>query len=113
MSDTAKAVLLNRNVEACDEVKLRVSRLLENSLDKLILEELGDKVEISPTQLPAFLDQNRGSVEWFIFYVKDTEGTLWAGSASWGAGDGGWSVLADSVTRLFGWRAEGRVVSRN
>ena len=113
MSETAKSVLLNRKVEACGETELRVSRLLENSIDEPILDELGDKAEISPTQLAAFLDRNRESSEWFIFYVLDEEGTLWAVRAYWFAESGGWRLSADSVTSLDGWFAGSQVVSRN
>lgn len=49
---------------------------------------------------------------WYIFYVNDTKGTLWAVDARWYSGRRGWYVNARSVGRLYGWDVDYQVVSR-
>lgn len=47
--------------------------------------------------------------EWYIFYVNDKEGALWAVYARWGVH--GWSVYAPSVSDPLEWSADNHVVS--
>lgn len=49
---------------------------------------------------------------WYLFYVNDRKGTLWAVNARWSRGYGGWNVLAFSVGYPYGWSAGYRVLSR-
>jgi len=98
-------------VLAVGESRLAVHILEQNSLDAPIMAELGNKAEISVSQFRAFLDGNRGSSEWFIFYLRGKDGNLWAVGAGWDGG-GGWSVGAHSVERPGRWGAGGRVLSQ-
>ena len=95
------------------ETELQVSKLEQNSLDASIITELGDRAEIGVSQFHAFLALHRKYKEWFIFYLRDRDGNLWAVGAYWSAGRGGWRVSAISVESPSRWPAEGRVVSRN
>lgn len=49
---------------------------------------------------------------WFIFYVNDRKGVLWAVHAVWRAGLGGWFVEAYSVESPSGWCVGFQVLSR-
>lgn len=109
MGDNFKAQFLGLEVPAAEETELAVRKLEEDSVDASILGELGDKAEISVSQLWAFLNTHRGCSEWFIFYPK---GKLWAVYTFWGAGFGGWGVGADSVGGPGRWFQGRQVVSQ-
>lgn len=100
-------------VEATDLVVRKLTAIL---LDDLILTELGGRVlaEISVSQFRAFLAENRGSPEWFIFYLTGRDENLWTVRADWRDGDGGWFVYAfpvDELSETDGWSAGDQVVS--
>lgn len=107
---------VERNVVAVD---LRVHKLLRNSLDLGIRAEIGeDNEETSLAHLHQCL-KRQGNGEkgdlltngWAnIFYIRDTDGNLWAVSACWG--DGGWRLAAGSVVHPNDWDADGQVFSR-
>lgn len=107
-----KAQFYGLEVPATEEAELAVRKLEETSVDAPILAELCDKAEISVSQFRAFLAENRGSSEWFIFYLKGKDGKVWAVSASWRVGLGGWRVFADSVSGPSRWFQGLRVVSQ-
>lgn len=111
--DNFEAQFLGLEVEAVDETTLSINKLSENSLDESILTELDDKAETTPSQFKEFLSQNKKSEEYFLFYMKGKDGGLWAVSADWRVGDGGWDVSAGSVRDPGRWGAGFRVVSRN
>lgn len=111
-NDTFRAEFYGLEVPANQEAELAVLELKEDSLDKPILDELGDKAEVSVSQFKAFLNAYRGSSEWFIFYLKGKNGKLWAVDAYWYAVYGGWSVGAYSVAHPDRWRQGSRVVSQ-
>ncbi|MDO8471213.1 MAG: hypothetical protein Q7S49_01235 [bacterium] len=102
-------------VEATDLV---VRKLVEASLDALVLVELGDKAEILVSQFREFLSLNKRSPEWFIFYLRGRDEDLWTVRADWRDGDGGWFVCAfpvdvDELSEdRDGWNADDRIVSR-
>ena len=104
--------------EPADAVELTVRKLLKNSLDKPITDELGDKTETTLAQFYEALRLQRGGKKgalltdgwWNIFYIRDAEGTLWAVNAVWGGG--GWSLNADSVAGPGSWFRGDQVVSR-
>lgn len=100
-------------VAATEEAELAVRKLERGSLDAPILAELGDKAETSVSQFLAFLAANRGSTEWFIFYLRGKDGNLWAVRACWIVDFVGWFVHAHSIESPDGWFAGGLVVSRN
>lgn len=113
MGDNFKTQFLGLEVGATEEAELAVRKLEQNSLDAPIMAELGDRTEVSVLQMKAFLAVNRGSSEWFIFYLRGKDGNLWAVYACWYSGLEGWCVVAGSVGYPSGWRAGDRVVSRN
>ena len=97
MGDNFKAQFLDLEVGATEEAELAVRKLEKASLDAPILAELGDKAELEVSQFQVFLAANRGSSEWFIFYLRGRDGNLWAVDAFWYADYVGWYVYADSV----------------
>lgn len=104
---------LGLEIAATPETELAVRKLEESSLDAPIMSELGEKAETSTSQFRAFLDANRGSQEWFIFYLRGKDGNLWAVYAYWDGRLEGWHVEAHSVEYSRRWYAGYRVVSRN
>lgn len=104
--------------EPADAVELTVRKLLKDSLDKPVMDELGGKTETTLAQFYEALRLQRGGKRgalltdgrWNIFYIRDAEGTLWAVGAGWGGG--GWGLFADSVADPCGWGRGSRVVSR-
>lgn len=99
---------------------LRIHRLRKGSVDSPIIDELGGK-ELVETNLATVWEMMKkqghgqqgdlltnGNAN--IFYIRDTEGVLWAVSCGWGGG--GWLVFADSVARPGGWGAGCRVLTR-
>lgn len=113
MRDNFKTQFLGLEVPATNETELAVCKLEKTSLDAPILAELGDRAEISVNQFRAFLAENRESTEWFIFYLRGKDGSLWAVGAYWLAVSDGLSVDAYSVGNPNRWYAGNRVVSRN
>ena len=104
--------------EPADAVELTVRKLLKNSLDKPITDELGDKTETTLAQFYEALRLQRGGKRgallndgwWSIFYIRDAEGTLWAVFARWY--DVGGDLYAYSVTDPYSWPQDSQVVSR-
>jgi len=113
MGKNFETQFLGLEVEATEEVELAVRKLEQASLDAPILAELGGKAELTVSQFQTFLAANRGSSEWFVFYLKGKDGNLWAVDALWSADDVGWSVNANSVGSPRRWDADRQVVSRN
>ena len=112
MGNNFKAQFLGLEIPQLQNSELAIWKLEKNSLDNPILEELGDKAEISISQFHAFLAANRESSEWFISYLKGKNGKLWAVSAYWNTDFGGWGVDAYSVSSPVGWGAGLQVVSQ-
>ena len=108
---------VERDVPATE---LAVYTLAKASLDIPILAELGDKAETTLAHLWQLLQkQGNGQAGTLltngyanIFYIRDSDGTLWAVCADWDASCGGWDVEAGSVDGPDGWSAGLRVVSR-
>lgn len=87
------------------------TKTLERSMnDREILAELKPQA-VTLGDVLVFLSKANKS-DWYIFYVNDTKGTLWAVSARWFSGYGGWFVEAYSVGGPGGWSGGYRVVSR-
>ncbi len=114
LGETFKKVLLSgkgkieKNVEACD---IRVHKLTRSSRDLAIRYEIGeDNGETNLATLWSFLKLQGTKGGWFIFYIRDDEGILWAVSACW-FGDG-WDVDVYSVAYRDGWRPGSCVCSR-
>lgn len=89
---------------------LKTKTLGKSMLDKEIFEEF-KPVAVTLGDVLHFLKKaNRDG--WYIFYVNDLKGTLWAVHAHWFADDGGWDVGAYSVGLPTGWYDGHQVVSR-
>lgn len=107
---------VEKNVEAAN---LAVHRLQKASLDAPILDELGDRAEISLVRFFELLkkqarDQSgplltNGYAN--IAYIRDSEENLWAVNAYWFDVDRAWYVYADSVEGPLSWLAGRRVLS--
>lgn len=89
--------------------KLKVSKLNVDALNKDIMAELGN-YEITPGQLYNFL-KTADKQEWYISYIKDTSGVLWAVNCRWGSGFGYWDVDAFPVSYPRVWNAGLQVFS--
>lgn len=90
--------------------------LLKPSLDSPIIAELGGEEAARTTfgLMLAFL-KSRGRPNmsvWFIFYIPDARGKLWAVNCGWHSGYGYWRIGADPVTYPYTWDADNQVVSR-
>lgn len=100
---------------------LAVSELTEASTDALILEELGDRAEISLTHFFRLLERQangeggllliNGDVN--IAYIRGVDGNLWAVNANWDDKHRYWFVFAGSVERSGKWLEGCRVLSRD
>jgi hypothetical protein len=105
--------VVEENVPACT---LKQRKLLKASVDTPILNALGDKdlakIEKARSALAHTFDylKTDDRSKWYIFYVADAKGIVWAVSAYWD-GDG-WYVGADPVSDPDQWRAFNHVVSR-
>ena len=105
-----KANFLGKTEEKVKKATLKRRKLLKSSLDAPILDALGGekKAEVALAHAFEFLktaDRDR----WYIFYVRDANGNLWAVRAYWD--DRGWDVSAYSVSCPDGWDDGYRVVS--
>jgi hypothetical protein len=113
------APFLDAVEEQVAEAEIAVHKLEKDSLDKSILEELGDKARITLSQFYAMLlRQGNGQPGALltngyanIAYIEGFEKLVVY--AYWNAGSGGWSVSAYSVTNPRGWGTGGQVLSRN
>ena len=105
--------VVEENVPACT---LKQRKLLKASVDTPILNALGDKdlakIEKARSALAQVFDylKTADRTKWYLFYVADAKGIVWAVHAYWGGH--GWRVDADSVTGPDEWGADDRVVSR-
>ncbi|TSC83492.1 MAG: hypothetical protein G01um101417_543 [Parcubacteria group bacterium Gr01-1014_17] len=106
------------NVAGCD---IRIHKLLKGSRDLGIRSEIGEeKEEIKLANLWSMLKlQSKGEsgallINGYanIFYVRDTEGTLWAVSAYWRADYREWRLFAYSIGYQNEWSAGYQVCSR-
>jgi len=105
-----KANFLGKVERDVPAATLRQHELARNSRDESIRNELGpDKEEVLLGQFHQFL-MSADRTKWYVAYIKDSKGTLWAVDAHWNGG--GWNVGADSVGGPRDWRAGGVLVSR-
>ncbi len=121
LGDNFKKFFLGKTEENILACELTVRALERDSLDADIRRELTPERE--ETALAHFYEllskQPKGedgtlltNGNWNIFYIKDTNGKLWAVHAVWDSSYGGWYVRALSVEYLYGWSAGHRVFSR-
>ena len=104
--------LVEENVPAA---MLQQRKLKKRSLDAPILAAHGDHDLTKITKARVFLAhafnflKTANRKRWYVFYVADANGLVWAVRADWR--DGGWYLEAYSVSAPSTWRADRRVVS--
>ena len=111
LGENLKKHFLSKREESVAAEQLATNKLLEGSKDPAIITALGgeEKVEVSFGQFWEFLktaDQNL----WYVAYIRDTDGVLWAVGARWSSG--GLRVEAFSLGSPNGWGAGFRFLSR-
>jgi len=112
---------LDKTEERNIYVGLRYHQLKKNSLDKLIMDELGNTVETTLSQIWELLKLQPWREDGVlltngyanIFYVRDARGVLRAVNVRWYGNDGVWYVYAHSVEYPGRWNAGDRIFSRN
>lgn len=119
---------LNFKLHLCDkieenvpEAKLVVSRLEKPSLDAPILAELDCKAEVSLAYMFDLLKkQSKGEDDILltngyanIFYIRGTDGNLWAVNCRWNSDNRYWDVEANSVEYPYRWNDGNRAFSRD
>lgn len=112
---------LGKTEKPNSQAELRYQRLSKNSLDKPILNELGNLAETTLSAIWELLKSQPNGENgvlltngcWNIFYVKDVEDVLRAVSVRWNAFFGSWDLSAYSVADPYGWYAGDRVFSCN
>ncbi len=112
MSPSFRAQFLGLEILSTEEVELSVHKLEVKSVHSSIIEELGgkEKAEISVSQFKAFLADNRESSGWFIAYLRDGDGKLWAVNAYRSVFAYGWSIEACLVDGPHKWDPHNRYV---
>ncbi|OGJ00975.1 hypothetical protein A3G53_02920 [Candidatus Nomurabacteria bacterium RIFCSPLOWO2_12_FULL_44_11] len=120
LGDNFRAWVLGKIEEPGRATELRYSRLTKRSVDKPILDAIGEgKTEVALTDVFAMMAAQPNGGEGVllhdgranIFYVRDQNGVLRAVLVHWY--DGGWYVNALSVESPLTWSADDRVFSRN
>ena len=121
LGDNFKPWFLEKIEEPVGASELRRHQLLRESIDGLIVAELGgeDKAETTLAEIHALMEkQGKGEAGPLltngyvnIFYVRDAAGVLRALGVGWDGG--GWDVSVDSVGGPGRWYAGRRVFSRN
>jgi len=114
-------LFLNKVEENVPDATLMVSRLERVSLDVPILTKLGDKAETKLAYLFCLLEkQSKGEdgvllINGYanIFYVRGTDGNLWAVGAFWDSDYGYWLVEANSREYPYRWNDGNQVFSRD
>jgi len=110
-SDFENNFVIDKDVDV-PTVALRTQELIRGSRDEGIRVELGAELEeIQLGQFHSFLMTQADHSKWYVAYIKDKNGKLWAVDAFWH--DGGWSVFATSVGHPSDWGAGRVIVSRD
>lgn len=116
LGDNIKGNFLDVVEDNVAPMTVKQRKLRKSSVDGPILAALGDKdlnkVEKARVALAHTFEflKTADKSKWFIFYVADAKGVVWAVSADWDGG--GWGVGANPVTSPHGWLGGYRVVSR-
>lgn len=91
---------------------IKLSTLQKNSFDTEILAELGNDAEVTLAELYEFLKTADKSI-WYVAYIQDGGGGLWAVYCVWSSGNQLWHVEAYPITHPYKWNAGYRVFSRD
>ncbi len=110
LGENFKTNFLGKVEENVPAGELNIHELRRNSLGRSIYIELD--LDHEETVLAHFYDVLKNETSgWFLGYIRDTNGNLWAVSAYWFAGFG-WYVYAFSVDFPIPWDAGFRVLAR-
>ncbi len=111
LGDKFKANFLDLIEDNATAATLKQRKLLKSSVVGPILSALGgvEKATVALANAWEFL-KAADRTKWFIFYIKDAKGTVWAVNALWRVG--GWSVEAAPVADPLEWLGGSLVVSR-
>jgi len=107
--------VVEENVQAATRKQYE---LLKSSVDRQILAALGDKniakIQKAKTAFAHVFEflKTADRTKWFIFYVADAKGIVWAVHADWYSVIVGWSVAADSVESPRRWSTGSQFISR-
>jgi hypothetical protein len=116
LGDNFKGNFLDVVEEDVKPMTAKQRKLRKSSVDGPILAALGDKdlnkIEKARVALAHAFEflKTADKSKWYIFYVADAKGVVWAVGARWDGG--GWYVEAFPVTRPNVWRGGRHVVSR-
>ncbi len=119
LGDNFREHLLAKVEESQAGVELCYSRLKNDSLDALILAELGNQAETTLASIWELLKKQPNGESGVlltnslanIFYVRDANGVLWAVDVYWKGG--GWRVFAGSFKYPREWDEGCQAFSRN
>lgn len=119
MWDDFKAHFANLVEENVRATTIVVSRLEKDSLDKPILERLGDKARIKLAHFVTLLKKQAHGEDGVLLtdgraniaYIEDDKGTLWAVHARWSSYYRYWGVYAHSVENPYPWHAGHQILS--
>lgn len=111
LGDNFQANFLDVVEENVEAAALKQRKLLKRSVDGPILSALEgeEKARVALAHVFDYLKTADRNL-WFIFYVADAKGVLWAVYAAWNGG--GWYVHAYAVSDPNEWDDGYRVVSR-
>lgn len=115
MGENAKRITKGLSEAAVAETTLQKRKLVRNSVDIPIIVELGGAQNIRSIttswgqMYEAMKTLDHDHV--FIFYIPDSDGTVWAVSCGWDSSGGGWGLGADPRTGPDAWDAGHVVVS--
>ena len=113
MDNVFKHKFFSKVEENVDSTRIAIHRLEKDSIDKLILKELGkEREETSLTHFFVLLkNQSRGQSGPLltngygnVAYIKGNDGNLWAVCANWNRDDYYWGIFAhpiDSTNYMF------------
>ena len=113
---------LGKTETPAPEVTLKYGKLTCYALDEEIRKEIGaERDETTLAEIYSLMERQANGKQgvlltngWAnIFYVRDANGVLRAVDVRWRVYDGGWSVVARSVSYPFWWRDGYRVFSCN
>lgn len=102
LNPTFQDRFLGKVEEPMLETKLRPRRLNQSELNRSIIKALGgdDKAETQLREMLHYL-KSANRTKWFIFYIEDVAGILWAVNVNWN--DDGWNLNARSVEDPSRW----------
>ena len=121
LGDNVKDFFSRQLEEDIPAIQLTIHRLEKDSTNKLILDELGPKPEISFAHFIGLIQNQAKGQEGLLLvnkyanvaYIRDKKGNLWPVYAYWVAVHGHWYVLAYPMKDKDEWSAGCHFLSRD